>query len=123
MTIKQRVALNKMVENGGNVSRAMIEAGYSPNTAKTPKKLTESIGFVELCESQGLTDGLLLQALIEDIKEKKGNRKAELELGFKIKGHLTQKNENKNKGYNHENRSIRIVFDRSFREKKATKSS
>lgn len=112
-----------MVENGGNVSRAMIEAGYSPNTAKTPQKLTQSIGFVELCESRGLTDGFLLQALIEDIKEKKGNRKAELELGFKIKGHLTQKNENKNKGYNNENRSVRIVFDRSFREKEATKSS
>jgi hypothetical protein len=80
-----------MVENGGNISQAMVDVGYSPNTAKTPQKLTESIGFIELCEKQGLNDQLLLDALVEDIKEKKGNRKAELELAFKIKGRLTQK--------------------------------
>ena len=34
-----------MVENGGNMSKAMIDAGYSPNTAKTPQKLTNSKGF------------------------------------------------------------------------------
>ncbi len=44
-TIKQKRALQKMVENGGNVSQAMIQAGYAPATAKTPKKLTKSDGF------------------------------------------------------------------------------
>lgn len=91
MTIKQQLALEKMVENGGNIGQAMIEAGYSSNTAKTPQKLTESIGFVELCEEKGLTDDLLLRSLVEDITSKKGNRKAELELGFKIKGRFLQK--------------------------------
>lgn len=90
-TSRQELALEKMVENGGIASQAMLEAGYSPNTAKTPQKLTESIGFIELCEEKGLTDSLLINALVEDIKEKKGNRKAELELGFKIKGRLVQK--------------------------------
>ena len=90
-TIKQETALAIMVENGGNIGQAMIEAGYSPNTAKTPQKLTQSLGFIELCEERGLTDDLLIDALIEDIKEKKGNRKAELELGFKIKGRLVHK--------------------------------
>ena len=90
-TIKQKKALNKMVENGGNVSQAMLEVGYSSNTAKTPQKLTESLGFIKLCEDKGLTDDLLVGALIEDIKKKKGNRKAELELGFKIRGRLTNK--------------------------------
>ena len=90
-TMKQRKALEKMVENGGNASRAMLDVGYSPNTAKNPKKLTGSLGFIGLCEKRGLTDDLLLNALVEDIKEKKGNRKAELELGFKIKGRLVQK--------------------------------
>ena len=90
-TIKQERALEKMVENGGNMSQAMIEAGYSPNTAKTPQKLTDSIGFIELCEEKGLTDDLLINSLVEDIKGKKGNRRSELELGFKIKGRLIQK--------------------------------
>lgn len=91
-TDKQERALENMVENGGNMSQAMLEAGYSPNTAKTPQKLTESKGFIELCEEKGLTDDLLINALVEDIKEKKGNRKAELELGFKIKGRLQKEN-------------------------------
>jgi hypothetical protein len=87
-TLRQEIALENMVENGGNISQAMISAGYSPNTAKTPQKLTESLGFIELCEMKGLTDDLLINALVEDIKGKKGNRRAELELGFKIKGQL-----------------------------------
>lgn len=107
-TIKQKFALEKIVENGGNVSQAMRDVGYSENTAKTPQKLTESLGFIELCEEKGLTDGLLIEALVEDIKAKKGNRKAELELGFKIKGKLIQKlNFNENKPFS-------IMFDRSF---------
>lgn len=91
-TTKQQTAISNMVENGGNVSKAMRDAGYSPNTAKTPKKLTKSLGFVQMCESYGLTEELLLEALVEDIKLKKGNRKAELELGFKIKGLLSGNN-------------------------------
>ena len=49
-TARQKVAAKKVVENGGNVSQAMIEAGYSPNTAHTPQKLTESKGWDELME-------------------------------------------------------------------------
>lgn len=90
-TLKQEKALDKLVENGGNISRAMLEVGYSRNTAKTPQKLTGSVGFIELCEERGLTDNLLLDALVEDIRDKKGNRKAELELGFKIRGRLVQR--------------------------------
>jgi hypothetical protein len=106
-TIKQKTALNRMVENGGNVSQAMRDVGYSYNTAKTPQKLTESLGFIELCEEKGLTDGLLINALIEDIKNKKGNRRAELELGFKIKGRLIQK-------INIDDKPLSIMFDNSF---------
>lgn len=40
-TSKQQKALAKIVENGGNVSKAMRDVGYSVNTAKTPQKLTE----------------------------------------------------------------------------------
>lgn len=37
-----------MVENGGNVSKAMREAGYKSTTATTPKKLTTSKAFKKL---------------------------------------------------------------------------
>ena len=97
-TDRQEMALEKMVENGGNASQAMLEVGYSPNTAKTPQKLTESKGFAELCEEKGLSNDMLVDALVEDIKLKKGHRKAELELGFKIKGLLTHKTDITSKG-------------------------
>lgn len=61
MTVKQKLAAKKVVENGGNVSRAMIEAGYSPATAKSPQKLTESKGWEELMEKY-LPDDKVLQA-------------------------------------------------------------
>lgn len=92
-TIKQRKAAELLVENGGNASKAMRDAGYSPATAKTPQKLTESTGFQELCDELGLTDEFLLKALVEDITSKPGDRKPELELGFKVKGRMTDKKE------------------------------
>lgn len=87
-TLKQKLALDKIVENGGNVSRAMMEVGYTPATAKTPQKLTESKGFQELCEQAGLTDNFLVKALYEDIDKKPQNRVQELNLAFKVKGKL-----------------------------------
>lgn len=50
-TIKQKKAFNRVVENGGNVSRAMMEVGYSPATAKTPQKLTTSKSWEELMKT------------------------------------------------------------------------
>lgn len=93
-TVKQRTAFHKMVENGGVASTAMISANYSPATAKTPQKLTESKGFQELCNEYGLTDDFLVKALVDDIDKKPKNRKAELELAFKIKGRMDDKPEN-----------------------------
>lgn len=49
-TIKQKKAFKAVVENGGNVSRAMLDVNYSPATAKTPQKLTESVGWQELLD-------------------------------------------------------------------------
>lgn len=85
-TIKQRRALEKTLENKGNISKSMREVGYSPSVAKNPKALTESKGFKELAAEYGLTPELLTNALVDDIKAKPKNRKAELELGFKVLG-------------------------------------
>ncbi len=47
-TNKQRKAAKIMVGNGGVATPAMIQAGYSPKTVKTPQKLTTSKGFKEI---------------------------------------------------------------------------
>lgn len=90
-TLKQRKAVDRLVENHGNVSKSMREAGYEDVTAKNPKNLTESKGFAEICNELGLTDELILQALVEDIIGKRKNRVQELSLAAKIKGLITNK--------------------------------
>lgn len=49
-TSKQSKALEILVESGGAmpVGKAMKKAGYSPATAKTPQKLTESKAYQQL---------------------------------------------------------------------------
>ena len=49
-TLKQKNAVKEVVENRGNVSKAMLKAGYQPKTAKNPKNLTESKGWQELMD-------------------------------------------------------------------------
>lgn len=85
MTIKQKTAIGKLVENGGNVSKAMRESGYSPKTAKTPSKLTRSKSYTQLLD-EILPNDHLLNALRLDIDANPGNRRAYLELAFKLKG-------------------------------------
>lgn len=83
-TMRQKMAVKKIVENQGVVSTAMKAVGYAPNTSKNPSNLTNSKGFKELMEECGLTEELISTALVEDIKAKKKNRVAELGLGAKI---------------------------------------
>jgi len=90
-TNKQKRAVDIMVENGGNASKAMREAGYSPQTAKTPKKLTGTKGYQEILEEYGLTEALIVTSLVKDINTKEGNRVTELTLGAKIRGMLTDR--------------------------------
>jgi hypothetical protein len=90
MTFKQKKALTKVVENGGNVSKAMRDSGYSPNTFKTPSKLTNSKAWKEVLDEK-LPDGFLLDALYIDIYNNPGDRKSLLELAFKIKGLLSER--------------------------------
>ena len=60
MTYKQKIAASKVVENGGNIGKAMLAAGYSPATAKTPQKLTRSKGWQKLFK-QHLPEEKLLE--------------------------------------------------------------
>lgn len=87
-TARQRLALKKIVENRGNISKSMREAGYPETTAKNPKNLTESKGFKSLVEKMDffLSDEMLLEAIRDDIKMKPQDRIGELNLATKIKG-------------------------------------
>ncbi len=49
-TIKQKKAFKEIGVNGGNISQAMKEAGYSKEVAKRTDKLTKTRGWQELME-------------------------------------------------------------------------
>ncbi len=59
-SIRAKKAFDIMSENGGIISKAMVEAGYSPVTAATPSKLTDSKGWKELMDEH-LSDESLAQ--------------------------------------------------------------
>ncbi len=90
-TMRQKMAVEALVANGGNVTAAMRKAGYTEATANTPQKLTESKGFEELCQEAGLTDDFILKALHDDIKQKPRRRSTELSLAADIRGLKKQK--------------------------------
>ena len=58
-TFRQILAASKMVENGGNMGKAMIEAGYSKAMAKNPYKLTRSRGWFEAIDGILFDDKLV----------------------------------------------------------------
>ena len=99
MTLKQRKAIQNVVGNGGNITKAMIDAGYSPNTANTPGKLTKSPAWQKLVEVH-LKDDLLLKKHSEALDATKWNdftgereydhatRLKAVELGYKLKRRL-----------------------------------
>lgn len=103
-TQKQKKALANYMENHGVASRAMLDAGYSENSAKNPKNLTQSKGWAELVEQQ-LPDKLLTKVHKEGLAAFKyetqltgkgeseivqvpdfGTRHKYLETGYKVKG-------------------------------------
>jgi len=81
-----------------SVQAAMLEVGYSPNSAKNSHQMIKSKGFQELLEQAGATDKKLTRVLNEGLdaskKTEKGSepdyaiRHKYLETGLKLKNHL-----------------------------------
>lgn len=69
MTIKQKKAIQNVVANGGNVTQAMLEAGYSPNTANTPSKLTSSPEVATELERLLFSKGINLDKALQPIAD------------------------------------------------------
>lgn len=94
-TNKQKKAVKNISENIRTEGKSLIKAGYSKSVSEKPKLVTDSKGFLQLCEDYGLTDKLILDSLVSDIKAKKKNRVQELILAAKMKGHLIERVETK----------------------------
>lgn len=60
ITRRQKKAVHELVENGGNLSRALMNAGYSPKYAHNPKKFRLTSTFKELLDAN-LPDWLLAE--------------------------------------------------------------
>jgi len=69
-TVKQRLAIKYLVGNGGNVTQAMRDAGYSKGTIENPQKMLASIGFQELLD-EFLPDYKLLNVHKETLEANK----------------------------------------------------
>lgn len=50
MTFRQRLVAKNLRETNGNVSKAMLLAGYPKTTAKNPQQITKSKSWPELLE-------------------------------------------------------------------------
>lgn len=87
-TIKQKRAMKEIVENGGNVSKGMVAVGYSENTAKTPQKLTESKGWLELVEEY-LPDTDLAKVHKEGLKATKRSGTGGMKIGIGTDGKVS----------------------------------
>lgn len=89
-TLKQQRAIANLVENGGNVSKAMRDAGYTDATAKTPQKLTESVAYLSIAEQ--IPDQLLIVTHLEGLEATDGDepdysvRHKYLDSAYKLKG-------------------------------------
>lgn len=87
-TMRQKKAIQLVVENHGNISKSMREAGYPFITAKNPKNLTESKAWLELVD-QGLPDDLLLQVHREGLQATKRSGTGGMKIGIGAEGDVT----------------------------------
>lgn len=89
---KQKIAFDKVMNEGKNVKTAMLEAGYKPSFAENPQELTNSEGWKILLEKY-VPDDLLAQKHHEllEARDKEGftdynAMKSGLDMGYKLKG-------------------------------------
>ena len=75
MTTKQQRVVKEILENDGNVSKAMLKAGYAPSTAKNPhllKKIPEIQDALQsLLKSKGITLDKALQPIADGLEAEK----------------------------------------------------
>ena len=130
-TNKQKKLLKKISENLGNqaskpIGTMMREVGYSESTSKTPSRVTQSKGFVELLEKAGISDSKIAKRLNEGLDALKYAGKLELPdmyarhryliTALELKGHI------KKEGIAQEAKVINVVYGHKIKPKDSTNS-
>lgn len=90
-TPKQRAAARRLVENlysdkPEDLGVILEDIGYSKSIALNPFMVTESVGFKQAVRDLGLTEELVTNALVDDIKKKPQSRVQELKLAAEVLG-------------------------------------
>ena len=90
VTQRQRRLAIEMVKNGERAKpltqkQVMVDVGYG-KISKHPRKVMESIGYMQAIRDLGLTEDLVVSSLYEDIQKKPQNRVKELTLASSILG-------------------------------------
>lgn len=86
-TPKQAEAIRGVIIDKKSVRKAMIDAGYSINTADNPMTLTTSKAFIQAMDSFGMTDDFLIQrhkALVNSEREEIALRA--VDTAYKVRG-------------------------------------
>lgn len=111
MTAKA-VIENLKKENPKGLGEILENIGYSPSIALNPQMVTESVGFKQALRDLGLTEELITNSLVEDIKLKPQNRVQEIKLGAEILGmKIDDKVPEKNNG-----NTYNIFFNKEIQE-------
>lgn len=98
----------KVLESKGqiSVSKAMLESGYPPTTAKNPQQVTKTKSWQQLME-KFLPDERLLSVHDELLDSKQDQiRLGAVGLGYKVKGKLQPETQN---NFNVGEMSVRFV--------------
>lgn len=116
-TPKQRKAAEAVAENLRSAKplptgQVLANVGYG-EIKQDPKRITESIGFKQALREMGLTEELITNALVDDIKAKPKNRVQEIKLGAEILGMKSDEEKPKEKGTNIYNLNF---FSKEFQE-------
>lgn len=93
MKAAQAILENLRKEKPEELGVILGNIGYSPSIALNPFMVTQSAGFKLALEKLGLTETLITESLVTDIKEKPKNRIQELKLGAEILGMVKRESE------------------------------
>ena len=85
-TTKQKRAVVNYIENHGNASKAMRDAGYTEATAKNPSNLTKSKAFLALMEEYFPNELLFKEHKKNIVQDKdKGAKNTAITSAYKLK--------------------------------------
>lgn len=79
--IRQKISEGKV-----NKGKALAKAGYSEQTQKSPKLVTESQGFKAYMAEAGITEASIAKMLAYDLEAKPADRLGELKLTTELLG-------------------------------------